>query len=140
MLGVLTAFIVQSLAGSFQITRDNRIALDASAATQRLVESVRGQWNSRTLFNQACAIVTLNPASSSSMTITARWANLPLTNSTTEPTLSYTALTTTGCATPGSLPACTTSMRRVLVIASSVATPVRELSRATLDLPCPGNP
>lgn len=140
MLGILTAFIVSSLAGSFQITRDNRIALDATAATQRLVENIRGQWASRTLFNQGCAVITLNPAGSTFMTITAEYANLQLANSGSEPTLTYTNVTTSACNTPGTLPACIADMRRVRVRAVTTATPVRELSQATLDVPCGANP
>jgi prepilin-type N-terminal cleavage/methylation domain-containing protein len=140
MLAIMITFIVQSLAGSFQLTRDNRRALDASAATQRLLEDIRGQWQSRTLFNENCAVLTLNPANSTFMNITAQVGTLPLGNSTTVPAVTYTNMTTSGCSTPPALtPACGTDMKRVVVTATS--TPgTTELSRVTLDVPCPENP
>jgi prepilin-type N-terminal cleavage/methylation domain-containing protein len=149
LLAIMVTFIVQSLAGSFQLTRDNRRALDASAATQRILEDVRGQWQSRTLFNERCATLTLNPAGSTFMTLTAQVAPhpSPLQNTTTNPpTLIYTNLTTTGCSTPpppptppATLPPCVALMQRIAVTATRTS-PTAELSRVTLDIPCPENP
>jgi type II secretory pathway pseudopilin PulG len=140
LLGVMVGFVANSLAGSFKITRENRKSLDATSAVQRVVESVRGQWQSRGLYGAGCAELTLNQANSSFMSIA---ATVTVLNAAATITGSEDPLTTTGCTallTTGTCTALAQPMKRLIVTATDAETAGRELSKVTLDLVCPVNP
>lgn len=139
LLGVMVGFVANSLAGSFRITRENRKSLDATSAVQRVVESVRGQWQSRGLYGAGCTELALNQAGSSFMAITATVTQL---NAAAEITGSASSLKTTGCTallTTGTCTDLAQPMKRVIVTATDTETAGRELSKVALDLVCPEN-
>lgn len=140
LLGVMIGFVANSLASSFQITRENRKSLDATSAVQRVVESVRGQWQSRGLYGAGCADLTLNQAGSTFMSIAATVTTLAASAATIS---SATALDTVSCSTKLTSGTCTVlaqPMKRVVVTATDTENAGRELSKVTLDLVCPVNP
>lgn len=133
LLGVMVSFVVSSLVGSFQITRENRKSIDATTTAQRIVEDIRGQWRDRATFNTGCAGVTLNSANTSYMAVTANQQNL-----TQAAVLSGTSsAVTTPCGTLSAGTTCSTPMKRIVVVATDSATPTRTLARVTLDVLCP---
>ena len=137
LLGVMVGFVANSLASSFQITRENRKSLDATSAVQRVVESVRGQWQSRGLYGAGCAELTLNQAGSNFMSITATVTKL---NAAAETTGAAQPLETSGCAALLTTETCVLlaePMKRVIVTAKDTQDTTRVLSTVTLDLVCP---
>ncbi len=137
ILGVMVGFVASSLASSLQITRENRKSLDATSAVQRVVESVRGQWQSRGLYGAGCADLTLNEASSNFMSITATVATVDTTASTVG---SPTALDIVSCNTKRTTDTCavlTQPMKRVVVTAIDTESGTKVLSKVTLDVVCP---
>lgn len=139
LLAIMTGFVVSSLAGSFQITRASRKALDATASVQRVVEEIRGQWQTRALFDNSCATIDLTPDASPFLTLTA--TRLYLTSSATASTAAVaTNITTTGCASfsaPAAGTTCPVSMQRVVIVASDNTDGNKILGNATLDVVCP---
>jgi prepilin-type N-terminal cleavage/methylation domain-containing protein len=137
VLGVMVTFIASSLAGSFQLTRENRRSLDATSNTQRILEDIRGQWRDPMRFDTACAEVTLNSAATNFMTVSATSTNLNrLAVATATPAAVATPTTCPGTA----LAACDTPMKRVIVTAVDSGDATRVLARATLDVNCPTEP
>ena len=140
LLGVLVSFVVSSLAGSFQITRENRKSLDATTTAQRIIEDIRGQWSgagTKAVYNTACANVTLTPPNVSFMSLTATQTPLALDAT---PTGTPTAAVTVPCGALSVSPTCTSPMKRVVVVATDTADTTRVLSRVTLDVVCPEFP
>lgn len=139
LLGIMTGFVVSSLAGSFQISRASRKALEATASVQRVLEEIRGQWQARDLYNPFCAMVDLTPNASSFLTLTA--TSLSLTASAGVVTAATPQdLVVTGCVTPpfaSPAPACSQAMRRVVVTAVDNTDGNKVLANATLDVVCP---
>lgn len=139
LLAIMTGFVVSSLAGSFQITRASRKALDATASVQRVIEEVRGQWRTRDLYNPFCATIDLTPDAAPFLTLTA--TNLSLTASAGTVTAATPQnLLVTGCAVApfaSPAPACTAAMRRVVVTAIDNTDGNKVLANATLDVVCP---
>lgn len=138
LLAIMTGFVVSSLAGSFQITRASRKALEATASVQRIVEEVRGQWQLRDRYNPFCATVDLTPDASPFITLTATSLNLTaragvVTAATPQ------NLVITGCAVAAvsPAPACSAAMRRVVVTAIDNTDSNKVLANATLDVVCP---
>ena len=138
LLAIMTGFVVSSLAGSFQITRASRKALEATASVQRIVEEVRGQWQLRDRFNLFCAVVDLTPDASPFLTLTATSLNLTSSAGTVTGATPQN-LVTTGCAVAAvsPAPACTAAMRRVVVTAIDSTDSNKVLANATLDVVCP---
>lgn len=133
MLGVMVSFVVTSLVGSFQITRENRKSIDATTTAQRIIEDIRGQWSDRALFNTSCANVTLSPPNAGYLTLNANQQNL-----TKAAVLSGSAAPlTTPCGALLAGATCNAPMKRVIVVATDTAAPTRTLARVTLDLVCP---
>ena len=137
LLGILVSFVVSSLAGSFQVTRENRKSLDATTTTQRILENVRGQWDSRAVYNTGCANVVLTPTNANFMTLSANQQEL---TPAAVPTATPPAALTTPCGTLSATTACVSPMKRVVVVAVDSADATRTLSRVTLDIVCPVNP
>ena len=140
VLGIMVGFIASSLAGSLKITRENRKSLDATSAVQRVVEAVRGQWQSRGLYGAGCADLNLNQANSNFMAITAKVITLDSSAATSG---SETDLDTVSCNAKRTTDTCkilAQPMKRVIVIAMDTENATRVLSRATLDIICPVNP
>jgi prepilin-type N-terminal cleavage/methylation domain-containing protein len=139
LLAIMTGFVVSALAGSFQITRASRKALDANASVQRVIEEVRGRWQVRDLYNASCAIIDLTPDSATFLTLSA--TSLALTASAGTATgATPTNLAITGCAIPpyaSPVPVCAAPMRRVVVTAVDNTDSNRVLASATLDVVCP---
>ena len=138
LLAIMTGFVVSSLAGSFQITRASRKALEATASVQRIVEEVRGQWQLRDRFNPFCAVVDLSPDASPFLTLTATSLNLTSSAGTVSGATPQN-LVTTGCsvAVVSPAPACSAAMRRVVVTAIDITDSNKVLANATLDVVCP---
>lgn len=139
LLGIMTGFVVSSLAGSFQITRASQRTLEATAAVQRVLEEVRGQWQNRTLYDSSCAVIDLSPAASTFLTLTA--TRLDLTSSASASTgATPMNITTAGCPTapptPGSTCPATQRMQRVVITALDNTDSNRTLASASLDIVC----
>lgn len=133
LLGILVSFVVSSLAGSFQITRENRKSLDATTTAQRVIEDIRGQWNgSRAVYNTGCATLTLQPPNATYMTLSAKSSTLDATATT-----AGTAGDVTACGTLSTVTTCVSAMKRVVVTAVDSSNTTRILARVTLDVVCP---
>ena len=133
LLGVLVSFVVSSLAGSFQITRENRKSLDATTTAQRIIEDIRGQWSgSRAIYNTGCATLTLQPANATYMTLSAKSSTLDATATT-----AGTAADVNTCGTISTVTTCVSAMKRVVVTAVDSSNTARTLARVTLDVVCP---
>lgn len=137
LLGILVSFVVSSLAGSFQVTRENRKSLDATTTTQRILEDVRGQWNSRATYNTGCANLVLTPANATFMTLSANQQEL---TAAAVATATPSAALTTPCGALSATTTCVSPMKRVVVVAVDSTNTTRTLSRVTLDVVCPVNP
>ena len=139
LLGIMTGFVVSSLAGSFQINRASQRTLEATAAVQRVLEEVRGQWQNRTLYDDSCAAVDLSPDASTFLTLTATRLNLTLSASASTGATPM-DITTTGCSTApptsGDICLATKRMQRVLVTALDNTDSNRKLASASLDIVC----
>ena len=137
LLAIMTGFVVSSLAGSFQITRASRKALDATASVQRVLEEIRGQWQARALFDNSCATIDLTPDASPFLTLTATRLHLTA-SATTVPLAVATDILTTGCGTfSAPSTACPVSMQRVVIVASDNTDSNKVLANATVDVVCP---
>jgi prepilin-type N-terminal cleavage/methylation domain-containing protein len=136
MLGVLVSFIVSSLASSFQLNRESRKSLDATANAQRIIEEIRGQWETPALYDNACVNLTLTPETSSFMstTITQKDYNV---DATPVNASAPTNITVSAACSGTALAACSSPMKRVFVTSTDVAVPTKILARATLDVICP---
>jgi prepilin-type N-terminal cleavage/methylation domain-containing protein len=137
LLGIMVTFIASSLASSFQLTRENRRSLDATANVQRIIEDIRGQWRDPAKFDTACAEVNLNTAATSFMVITAQRNDL---NRLAEVVLGPFAISTPGSCTGTALASCEVPMRRVTLRAVDAKDATREFARAVLDINCPTEP
>jgi prepilin-type N-terminal cleavage/methylation domain-containing protein len=137
LLGIMVTFIASSLASSFQLTRENRRSLDATASIQRILEDIRGQWRDPIKFDTSCAEVVLNKSTTSFMTITANYNDLDrLAEATTTLASVSTAITCGGTA----LVKCSVPMKRVTLLAVDSKNASREFARAALDINCPEEP
>jgi prepilin-type N-terminal cleavage/methylation domain-containing protein len=137
LLGIMVTFIASSLASSFQLTRENRRSLDATANIQRILEDIRGQWRDPKKFDNTCAEVILNKATTSFMTITAKYNELDRLAEPKTPLASISIATTCGGT---ALVECVVPMKRVTLLAVDSKNASREFARAALDINCPEEP
>jgi prepilin-type N-terminal cleavage/methylation domain-containing protein len=139
MLGVMVSFIASSLAGSFQLTRESRKTLDATANAQRIIEEIKGQWRAPALYDNACADLTLTPQTSSFMTTTITQQNYNV--NATPVTATTPANVTISSTCPATASAtCASPIKRIFVTTTETGTPTKVLARATLDVDCPVRP
>jgi prepilin-type N-terminal cleavage/methylation domain-containing protein len=133
LLGFIVTAITQPIVSSFQIARTNRLSLDATSEAQRIIETIRGQWQSPSLYDSNCAVVTLG----ANKTVTLRQLNSDGTvqaGTITFISSGCGAATTTG---PNPCPNTQAPMKRVTVAVNDVSAPTRNLSTINFDIVCP---
>lgn len=133
LLGVLVTAIVSPIVGSFQIARTNRLSLNATSEAQRIIEAIRGNWKSPSLYDSNCAPVVLAANQSVSLT--------PLTSEGTVATGTLT-FSSSSCAAPTApgvaiCPISVSPMKRISVKVTDPNDTSRNLSTINLDVVCP---
>jgi prepilin-type N-terminal cleavage/methylation domain-containing protein len=133
LLGILVSAIVSPIISSFQLARTNRLSLDATSEAQRIIETIKGQWQSPSRYDANCAVISLT----SNQTVT-----LAAVNSDGSANATALTFTSSGCTTstsPGTsaCPATQPALKRVSVRVVDLNNTAKVLSTISFDVVCP---